>query len=88
MDKFNLKTDVDIFLGYSNSSKTYIVFNKRTLLLKSGLASSINILGIQDSCGDIRNIRIVEIVVEVTQNRHFVGLRNGKDVCHHRPSCL
>ncbi|KAH9791901.1 hypothetical protein KPL71_003915 [Citrus sinensis] len=34
LGKFDLKSDVDIFLGYSNSSKTYRVYNKRTLVVE------------------------------------------------------
>ena len=34
LDKFDLKSDVGIFLGYSNSSKVYRVYNKRTLVVE------------------------------------------------------
>ncbi|KAH9792991.1 Integrase catalytic domain-containing protein [Citrus sinensis] len=34
LGKFDLKSDVGIFLGYSNSSKAYRVYNKRTLIVE------------------------------------------------------
>ena len=33
--KFDPKSDVSIFLSYSNSSKAYRVYNKRTLVVKN-----------------------------------------------------
>ncbi|KAH9671118.1 hypothetical protein KPL70_017229 [Citrus sinensis] len=37
LDKFDLKSDVGIFLGYSNSSKAYRVYNKRTLVVEESM---------------------------------------------------
>ena len=37
LGKFASKTDVGIFLGYSNSSKAYRVFNKRTLVVEESM---------------------------------------------------
>ena len=34
LGKFDAKTDVSVFLGYSISSKTYRIFNKRTLIVE------------------------------------------------------
>ena len=37
LDKFDPKSDVGIFLGYSNSSKIYRVYNKRTLVVEESM---------------------------------------------------
>ncbi|KAH9716703.1 hypothetical protein KPL71_021554 [Citrus sinensis] len=37
LGKFDPKSDVGIFLGYSNSSKTYRVYNKRTLVMEESM---------------------------------------------------
>ncbi|KAH9753250.1 Integrase catalytic domain-containing protein [Citrus sinensis] len=37
LGKFDPKSDVGIFLGYSNSSKVYRVYNKRTLVLEESM---------------------------------------------------
>ncbi|KAH9669926.1 hypothetical protein KPL70_021986 [Citrus sinensis] len=37
LGKFDPKSDVGIFLGYSNSSKTYRVYNKRTLIVEESM---------------------------------------------------
>ncbi|KAH9704888.1 Integrase catalytic domain-containing protein [Citrus sinensis] len=37
LGKFDLKSDVGIFLGYSNSSKAYRVYNKRTLVVEESM---------------------------------------------------
>ena len=37
LDKFEPKSDVGIFLGYSNSSKTCRVYNKRTLVVEESM---------------------------------------------------
>ena len=37
LGKFDPKSDVDIFLGYSNSSKAYRVYNKRTLVVEESM---------------------------------------------------
>ncbi|KAH9705964.1 hypothetical protein KPL70_012065 [Citrus sinensis] len=37
LGKFDPKSDVGIFLGYSNSSKTYRVYNKRTLVVEESM---------------------------------------------------
>ncbi|KAH9725263.1 Integrase catalytic domain-containing protein [Citrus sinensis] len=37
LGKFDSKSDVDIFLGYSNSSKAYRVYNKRTLVVEESM---------------------------------------------------
>ncbi|KAH9724699.1 hypothetical protein KPL70_007586 [Citrus sinensis] len=37
LGKFNPKSDVGIFLGYSNSSKAYRVYNKRTLVVEESM---------------------------------------------------
>ena len=37
LGKFNLKSYVDIFLGYSNTSKTYRVYNKISLVAKESI---------------------------------------------------
>ena len=37
LSKFDPKSDVGIFLGYSNSSKTYRVHNKRTLIVEESM---------------------------------------------------
>ena len=34
LGKFDAKSDVRIFLGYSTSSKTFRVFNKRTMVVE------------------------------------------------------
>ena len=37
LGKFASKMDVGVFLGYSNSSKAYRVFNKRTLVVEESM---------------------------------------------------
>ena len=37
LGKFDPKSDVGIFIGYSNSSKTYRVYNKRTLVVEESM---------------------------------------------------
>ena len=37
LSKFDSKSDVGIFLGYSNSSKAYRVYNKRTLVVEESI---------------------------------------------------
>ena len=37
LGKFDSKFDVGIFLGYSNSSKAYRVYNKRTLVMEESM---------------------------------------------------
>ena len=37
LDKFDSKSNIDIFLGYSSSSKAYIVYNNKTLCLKKSM---------------------------------------------------
>ncbi|KAH9697591.1 Integrase catalytic domain-containing protein [Citrus sinensis] len=37
LGKFDPKSDVDIFLGYSNSSKAYRVYNKRTIIVEESM---------------------------------------------------
>ena len=37
LEKFDSKFDIGIFLGYSNSSKAYRVYNKRTLFVKKSM---------------------------------------------------
>ena len=37
LGKFNAKTDIGVFLGYSSISKAYRVFNKRTLVVKESI---------------------------------------------------
>ena len=37
LGKFDPKSDVGIFLGYSNSSKAYRVYNKRTLVMEESI---------------------------------------------------
>ncbi|KAH9768937.1 Integrase catalytic domain-containing protein [Citrus sinensis] len=37
LGKFDPKFDIDIFLGYSNSSKAYRVYNKRTLVVEESM---------------------------------------------------
>ncbi|KAH9751239.1 hypothetical protein KPL71_014213 [Citrus sinensis] len=37
LGKFDPKSDIDIFLGYSNSSKAYRVYNKRTLVVEESM---------------------------------------------------
>ena len=37
LEKFDTKSDKTVFFGYSNSSKAYRVFNKRTLLVEESV---------------------------------------------------
>lgn len=37
LEKFDVKSDKDIFLGYSSISKAYHVFNKRTLVIEESI---------------------------------------------------
>ena len=37
LGKFDAKSNVGIFLGYSSSSKTYRVFNKKTMVVKESV---------------------------------------------------
>ena len=37
LGKFNAKTDVGVFLGYSTTSKAYKVFNKTTLVVEESM---------------------------------------------------
>ena len=37
LGKFDPKSNVGIFLGYSNSSKTYRVYNKNTLVVEESM---------------------------------------------------
>ncbi|XP_052291943.1 uncharacterized protein LOC127900768, partial [Citrus sinensis] len=43
LGKFDSKSDVGIFLGYSNSSKAYRVYNKRTLVVEESMHVSFQI---------------------------------------------
>ncbi|KAH9651322.1 Integrase catalytic domain-containing protein [Citrus sinensis] len=42
LGKFDPKSDVGIFLGYSNSSKAYRVYNKRTLVVEESMHVTFN----------------------------------------------
>jgi hypothetical protein len=42
LDKFDSKSNVEIFLGYSSSSKAYRVYNNRTLCLKEFMHVTFN----------------------------------------------
>ncbi|KAH9697748.1 hypothetical protein KPL71_023737 [Citrus sinensis] len=42
LGKFDPKSDVGIFLGYSNSSKAYRVYNKRTLVVEESMHITFN----------------------------------------------
>ncbi|KAH9733812.1 Integrase catalytic domain-containing protein [Citrus sinensis] len=42
LGKFDPKSDVSIFLGYSNSSKAYRVYNKRTLVVRESMHVTFN----------------------------------------------
>ena len=48
--KFYFKMDIGIFLGYSSTSKTYRVFNMRTLVIEESMHVVFDI-----SCNDISN---------------------------------
>ena len=37
LGKFDAKTDIGVFLGYSNSSKAYRIFNKKTLIVEESM---------------------------------------------------
>ena len=37
LGKFDAKTTIGVFLGYSSTSKTYRVFNKRTLVVEESM---------------------------------------------------
>ena len=37
LEKFNARSDVEIFLGYSTSSKAFRVFNKRTMVVDESI---------------------------------------------------
>ena len=37
IEKFDAKSDVEIFLGYSTSSKVFRVFNKRTMVVEESI---------------------------------------------------
>ena len=37
LDKFDVKSDEDIFLGYASTSRAYRVFNKRTLVVEENI---------------------------------------------------
>ena len=37
MEKFDAKSNVGIFLGYSSSSKAYRVFNKKTMVVEESI---------------------------------------------------
>ena len=45
LGKFDSKSDIDVFLGYSNNSKAYRVYNMRTLTV----TESVNIM-VDDFC--------------------------------------
>ena len=42
LDKFDLKFDIGIFLGYSSKSKAYRVYNKRTLVTEETMHVKFN----------------------------------------------
>ena len=42
LDKFDAKSDKDIFLRYSIHSKTYRVYNKRTLVMEKSVRITFN----------------------------------------------
>ena len=46
--KFDSKTDIDIFLGYSCTGKAYKIFNRRTLVIEESMPVMFN-----DSCNNI-----------------------------------
>ena len=48
LEKFDAKTDVGIFLGYSTSSKAYRVLNKRSLVVEESM--HVNFDEIDPSC--------------------------------------
>ena len=59
LGKFASKTDVGVFLGYSTSSKTYKVFNKRTLVVEESIhvtfdeTSKLDLVKGSVSCDDV-----------------------------------
>ena len=80
LGKFASKTDVGIFLGYSNSSKAYRVFNKRTLVVEESMhvtfdeSSKLDLVKGSVSCdrivGDLDKLNIggSEIQKELNKN--------------------
>ena len=50
LGKFDSKTDIGIFLGYSSTSKAYRIFNKRTLVIEESMH-----VVFDESCNNISN---------------------------------
>jgi hypothetical protein len=59
LDKFDLKFNVGIFLGYSSSSKAYRVYNNRTLYLKESMHVTFE---------KTQNNKIIEILDEINES--------------------
>jgi len=59
LDKFDLKFNVGIFLGYSSSSKAYRVYNNRTLYLKESMHVVFE---------ETQNNKIIEILDEINES--------------------
>lgn len=53
--KFDSKFNIDIFLGYSSTSKTYIVFNKITLVVEESIHATFDETNQLDQEKDIDN---------------------------------
>ena len=74
LGKFDSKTDIGIFLGYSSTSKAYRIFNKRTLVIEESMH-----VVFDESCNNISNESICSDDLE----RNFGDLLvsdNGKEI--------
>ena len=70
LEKFDSKSNEVIFLGYSTTSKTFWVFNKRTLIVEASVHvvfDDLNDLPFKDILRDARieeNMKNLEIILE------------------------
>jgi hypothetical protein len=67
LDKFNSKSNVRIFLGYSSSSKAYIVYNNRTLCLEEYLYISFE---------ETHNDKIFKILNNINKSVQYLSLND------------
>lgn len=67
LDKFDSKSDVGIFLGYSSSSKAYRVYNNRTLCLEESMHVAFE---------ETQNDKIVEILDDLNKSVQNLNLHD------------
>jgi putative salt-induced outer membrane protein YdiY len=67
LDKFDPKSNVDIFLGYSSSNKAYKVYNNRILCLEESIHVAFE---------ESQNDKIIEILDDINESVQYLSLNN------------